>query len=424
MTEPYHHDQPRDILPLVLTPLFPPPISRRCCRLLLLSSPDLLSWASNPLSITTYTCITGRNTRMGKLNEHIRGIVATSNTCFTVLGLFLGGLASYLLYATAPSTFTLGSLFKGGWIVWTLLVGLGLILSSCINCVALKRQMVREGPCGGRKLLSMYQLLVMGLMVAFAVGLLTMRTMQSAVPLLLEHPKAPYSRSEQKMLAPYFDRVYFKTKAVVERDYSEQGGSYKWFLAWTRQNCPLSMDMGSCTTCNSDGDSSIPYNDGCCPRQDLCTVGNLEACPYMRCRLGIATFLNRRLGRMQNYMYFFLALLLLVILSTCLLICYNPRDSFEDLLAKTGVVVMHAPNSRQRRTGRSGRPSTQDYGQSPSVSSSSAQFRSRAPSAAGVSVVRASPISNSSVDDGEGWRGGTRYGRSRGTEVRSPMQIV
>jgi|EP00624_Nannochloropsis_granulata_P000435 hypothetical protein len=366
---------------------------------------------------------------MGKLNEHILGIVATSNTCFTVSGLFLGGLASYLLYATAPATFTLGSLFKGGWIVWTLLVGLGLILSSCISCVALKRQMVRVGPCGGRKLLSMYQLLVMGLMVAFTIGLLTMRTMQSAVPLLLEQPNTPYARSEQKMLAPYFDRVYFKTKAVVERDYSEQGGSYKWFLAWTRQNCPLSMDMGSCTTCSSNGDSTIPYNDGCCPRQDLCTAGNLEACPYMRCRLGVATFLNRRLGRMQNYMYIFLALLLLVILSTCLLICYNPRDSFEDLLAKTGVVVMHerrapASNSQQRRSGRSGMPGAQECEQSSSSSSSSAQCRGRAPSAAGVAVVRASPISISSVADVEGGRGGTRYGGSGGAGGRSPVHIV
>lgn len=363
---------------------------------------------------------------MGKLNDSIRGIVATSNSCFTVTGLLLGGLASYLLYATAPATYTWGTLFQGGWVFYTLLVGLGLLLSSCMGCLGLKRQVVRVGPCGGRTLLSMYQLLVLGLMVTFVISLLAMRAMSSAVPLLLEHPDAPYARPEQKLLAPYFDLVYFKTKAVVEKDYDEQGGSYKWFQAWTGQNCPLSMDMGSCTTCGS-----VPYNDGCCPRQDLCSAGDLDACPYMRCRTGVAHFLNQRLGLMQKYVYLFLALQLLVLLSTCLLICYNPRDSFEDLLAKTGVVVTHerrAPtsNSQQRRSGRiSARPGALGYEQSSSSSSSSsAQRRGRSPSAAAVAVVVASPTSPSPVVDVEGGRGSTRYGGSGGAGRRSPTHMV
>jgi len=370
---------------------------------------------------------------MGKLNENIRGIVATGNSCFTITGLLLGGLASYLLYATAPVTYTWSTLFQGGWIFYSLLVGLGLLLSACMGCIGLKRQVVRVGPCGGRMLLSMYQLLVLGLMVAFTVSLLAIRAMHSAVPLLLEHPDAPYARLEQKMLAPYFDRVYFKTKAVVEKDYDEQGGSYKWFVAWTGQNCPLSMDMGLCTTCGSEGDggTTVPYNDGCCPRKDLCAAGNLEACPYMRCRLGVASFLKQRLGLMQKYVYMFLGLQLLVFLSTCLLICYNPRDSFEDLLAKTGVVVTHerrAPtsNSPQRRSGRSGRPGTQEYEQhSSSSSSSSAQRRGRSPSmTAAVAVVVASPTSPSPAVDVEGARGSTRYGGGGGGGGRSPTHMV
>ena len=371
---------------------------------------------------------------MGKLNDHIRGIVTTSNSCFTITGLLLGGLASYLLYATAPATYTLGSLFQGGWIFWTLLVGLGLLLSSCMSCIGLKRQVVRVGPCGGRTLLSIYQLLMLGLMVSFAVALLAMRALHSAVPLLLEHPDAPYARPEQKMLSPYFDRVYFKTKAVVERDYDEQGGSYKWFVAWTGQSCPLSMDMGSCTSCGSEGDggTTVPYNDGCCPRQDLCTAGNLEACPYMRCRRGIATFLKLRLGLMQKYVYLFLGLQILVLLSTCLLICYNPRDSFEDLLAKTGVVVTHerrAPTSspQQRRSGRnSNRPGTQEYEQHSSSSSSSsfAQRRGRSPPATAVAVVVASPMSPSPVVDVEGGRGNTRYGGGGVNGRCSPTHMV
>lgn len=363
---------------------------------------------------------------MGKLNDHIRGIVATSNSCFTITGLLLGGLASYLLYATAPATYYMGSLFQARWLFWTLLVGLGLLLSSCMSCIGLKRQVVRAGPCGGRTLLSIYQLLVLGLMVAPFIALFAMRAMQSALPLLLEHPDAPYARPEQKMLAPYFDRVYFKTKAVVEQDYDEQGGSYKWFVAWTGQNCPL-----SCKSCGSEGDggTTVPYTHGCCPREDLCTAGKLEACPYMWCRLGVATFLKLRLGLMQKYVYIFLALMLLVLLSTCLLICYNPRDSFEDLLAKTGVVVTHErrnPTSTpQRRSGRSNRPGTQEYEQhsSSSSSSTSAQRRGRSPPATAVAVVVASPISPSPVVDVEGGRGSTRYGGGINGR-RSPTHMV
>lgn len=357
---------------------------------------------------------------MGKLNENIRCIVSTGNTCFTVTGLLLGGLTGYLLYAIAPATFTFGSLYQG-WISSTMLVGVALLLVSCTGCLGLKRQVVRVGPCGGRKLLSLYQLLVLGLMVAFGAALLAMRALHAAVPLLLENPESPYALPEQKMLAPFFDRVYFKTKAHVEKDYDEQGGSYKWFVAWTGQNCPLSMDVGSCTFCEEDN----TYNDGCCPRQDLCDAGNLDACPYKRCRLGMASFLGLRLGLLIKYMYFFLLLQLIVLLSTGLLICYNPRDSFADLLAKTGVVVTHerraapTPNSIQRRSGGSNRPAPREYEASPGSASS---LRGRSPHA--TAAVVASPGSPCPVADVEGGRGSARYGGGGGAGRRSPTHMV
>jgi hypothetical protein len=43
----------------------------------------------------------------------------------------------------------------------------------------------------------------------------------------------------------------------------------------------------------------------------------------------------------ERYAHIFLALQLFVLLNTCLLICYNPRDSLEELLAKTGILVHH-----------------------------------------------------------------------------------
>lgn len=352
------------------------------------------------------------------LNDNIKFVVSTSNTCFCIAGLVLGGLAAYLYYATSLVAVTLTSLTQG-WIMWTMLVGLGLVFLSCLGCFGVKRQIVRVGPCGGRRLLSLYQLLLLGLLFAFTTAFLAMRTLHTQVPLLLDNPDAVYARSEQNLLVPYFNRLYFKTRKAAVRAHDGGAGSFNWFADWTRQSCPLSMDVGTCTSCGTDGDggTSVPYTDGCCPRDDLCTAGNLDACPYHRCRLGVARFLSKRLGALQKYLNFLLILQLIVLISTCMLICYNPRDSFAELLAKTGVVIMHERTDflpkDEHRTSRILKPPT---------------TKKEQPSHVGVKRSQdsaiASPSTTSPVVDIEGKNNTTMYGGRRCGSRRSPAHMV
>lgn len=74
----------------------------------------------------------------------------------------------------------------------------------------------------------------------------------------------------------------------------------------------------------------------------------------------------------QRYALVLLALQLFLLLNTCLLICYNPRDSLADLLAKTGILVHHplpsydpdddSPTHHPRRPPRSRFSPRQEHG--------------------------------------------------------------
>lgn len=332
---------------------------------------------------------------MGKLNEHLKSIHGTVNSMFFFWGLVVTGFSAYLLYSTTPKASI--HVFNS-WVLWALLVGLLLLLFSCTGCLGLKRQVVRASRCGGRRLLSLYQVMTLALMAIFFSTLLALRALHSNVPLLLEDPTVPYARQEQTMLAPVFDNFYFKSQSAVAKD---QGG-YGWFVGWTTNRCPLSMDIASCTACPDGG---APYTDTCCPRPDLCGAGNLAACPYMRCRTGVARFLAARLPSLQQYLLLLGCACIFLLFNTCLLICFNPRDSLEDLLTKTGIMVMHdrrppTPRSSQRRS------SPRNYDPSYDASSSA--------------VVVGSPLLSPSPFLGDSGGNLRRGGRGR----RSPHDMV
>lgn len=219
------------------------------------------------------------------------------------------------------------------WLFWVLLVGILILTMSIIGCFGLHRQIIRSNRCGGRCLLSWYELLMIGLLVIFAYSMLSLRALATEMQQSIEAGVDTYGHHEQFALAPYFDSFYWKTKEATEADRS----GYGWFKDWTANNCPLSMEMESCTSCYVEA----TYTDGCCPREDLCSQGNLDACPYKRCRTGVITLLRYKLGPIKQLLLVVIIGMLIVLVNTVLLICYNPRDSLAVLLAKTGVMIVH-----------------------------------------------------------------------------------
>lgn len=224
---------------------------------------------------------------MGKINDSVRVVASGLNTFHGLVGLLCAGAAAYAIHATYRSA--------SSWLSYVLALGVVLFLVSLLGCAGMHRQIVRRGRCTGRCLLSIYQLAMTGLLVLLLVSALSIRSLYSALGHIVETPSTtdpiPYTRMERATLAPFFDKFYFRADAV----YGQGEGGYSWFVGWVSNNCPGSMSLVHCDPCpNVPAASYVPKD--CCPDQQLCTEGALDACPYTRCRKGIALYLQAQLG--------------------------------------------------------------------------------------------------------------------------------
>jgi hypothetical protein len=111
------------------------------------------------------------------------------------------------------------------------------------------------------------------------------------------------------------------------------------------ESCPLYNDCeftGESSTC-PDGD--IVDDDTSDGRDDpnaycVCTCGADGICytPYDTCRVEVVTWVVSFLEPFADYMATVAGVELFMIMLTCLLICYNPRDDINEMLRKAGTV--------------------------------------------------------------------------------------
>jgi hypothetical protein len=93
---------------------------------------------------------------------------------------------------------------------------------------------------------------------------------------------------------------------------------------WLENKCPASILKMSCLT----------YNKSQCQVE-----GKMDQCPYDNCRKPILEDIHRVLLAMFRVLLALSALTIAIIILSCLLICYNPRDAIEIELFKTGVMT-------------------------------------------------------------------------------------
>jgi hypothetical protein len=224
---------------------------------------------------------------MGRsINDGVKVLASSFNTFHGLVGLCCIAASAYAIASTYRSVTS--------WLSVVLVLGLVLFLASLAGCAGMHRQVVRRGRCTGRCLLSLYQLCMAGILVLLFTSLLSMRALHSNLTPLAEGPlknDEPYSRMERATLAPFFDQFYFRADSVYEKGQS----GYGWFVAWLTNNCPPSMGIVHCAPC--PGASASTYlPETCCPDRELCEDGQMDACPYKRCRKGIAIYLQMQLG--------------------------------------------------------------------------------------------------------------------------------
>eukprot|EP00752_Nemacystus_decipiens_P010913 g9699.t1 len=137
-------------------------------------------------------------------------------------------------------------------------------------------------------------------------------------------------------------------KAYFEQLCSASVGGESWVWSLSEDLCPGAISRDACSCSDILDGVGLPLQCSvaetysardCCPDQEFCERGLEQACPYAACRPGILDTLLNYITPARKYSTFVFVLEGLVLILTCLLICYNPRDSTEDILIKTGTLV-------------------------------------------------------------------------------------
>jgi hypothetical protein len=149
-----------------------------------------------------------------------------------------------------------------------------------------------------------------------------------------------YDSFEMKQDA-YFNREFFDSMCPGTKQSQVTGGGNHFAIQWVDEYCPDTMRSQEClnTACTYNSNMDDP-SLSLCPNQNQCiNQGLTQNCPYYKCRIPI-------LGKVKDILSPSLLILRsisilsgMMVICTCLLICYNPRDDIEIELLKTGVMT-------------------------------------------------------------------------------------
>jgi len=163
----------------------------------------------------------------------------------------------------------------------------------------------------------------------------------------------------------------------VNKEYFEDlcGSEKSWFMTWVNKYCPATMGSSKCkltglnknqcdTACSLD--EGEPWTvDDCCPDELQCDFNsgkeeNPDSCPFHQCRKPMLEWIIKTVSPGVGWMGVFSYFLVVMIVLTGLLICYNPRDDLQHELLKTGVIVENTKMRSKHPPKRPKRSSTAD----------------------------------------------------------------
>jgi hypothetical protein len=260
--------------------------------------------------------------------------ILASAICIVSSGLVSMGRVAALSFPAAKETAS-----------WVLVLSSMVFVCTCYGCFGAIRQTLRRGCCSGRRMLCLHELLVL-IVLVFSVSQyewLTKRE-QSIKLVISNHTSYPYDAFERR-ISTYFNNAYFDSLC-------SEDPSTKALLNFVDLRCNESMSQKNCALSEKKKmqcDTSCPAAKGnsnltafdlmmCCPSEELCKSGNDASCPYHKCRIGILQEFHRWAAPATVAARFVIALMTLILILSCLLICYNPRDEIEVELLKTGVM--------------------------------------------------------------------------------------
>ena len=213
----------------------------------------------------------------------------------------------------------------------------------------------------------LHQLLLFAVLVFAFANYEWTNKLDRSVRSVLRDPSQDHNGFEER-LSVFFDGTYFES--LCSSDESSEGD---WLEKFIRAKCPQQMNPTVCalsgrkrdlcdTTCYAlQGDTDRFLELGCCPSEELCQSGHEPACPYNMCRREIFQELSKFVGPAKVSAQASIAASGLMIVLSILLICYNPRDSVEIELFKTGVLSIEDLEAvRRLKEGSSAGSTVQD----------------------------------------------------------------
>merc|ERR1711998_127108 len=216
-------------------------------------------------------------------------------------------------------------------------VGIILIASSSVmivmvfvGCFGALYQTVRLGHCQGRKLLGTYQLCLMFILIFQFYSTIFCLNSWQALEDVKDHLKHGNSSVEyvyiEERISPHFNDYYFDT--LDKQDSSKND----WFWSFVDDNCPDSM---STDNCNADSyAASCPDETGC----DHAPDNDRGDCPFDVCRIAANNKVIKYLKPVGQYGIFVFLVEVGLLVLTCTLSCFNPRDTDAEILTKSGTL--------------------------------------------------------------------------------------
>jgi hypothetical protein len=272
-----------------------------------------------------------------KLNEWAKFIVSQANSIFTITGFVIMSGATYLLVAdfgNLDKGFFIGGgiiFFLFGWII------LGMSYLGCQG-IYYQRKVSPYTKWQGTRILTFFQIFLVITVAAeltwLTVSMGALSALKENAELVLKGDNPDYTSLEDEFAAkfnPFFFGACSECASL----------RYAWFWSFVNKRCAKfdeNMAQLSCQRCDDYSVTVCTADSYVCHNSDMIEKENF-ACPYNACREGVLDFVLDRFSPFAYFVLFVCVFQILLIASTCALICFHQRDSDAEIRAKNGIFV-------------------------------------------------------------------------------------
>jgi hypothetical protein len=269
---------------------------------------------------------------MSRLNASIKLAVIIGEAFFLLLSIVITALSA-LVISGRVNALNIPSIQQSA----VLILATAVAMCVCVvcGCCGAVNQVSRQGCCSGRRLLSFHQLALVAVFIVSFTEIDKLSLREKSIELVINNAEAyPIYDAFEGRLKGYFNGMYFDSICIIS------DSSSKWVQNWVDQQCPDVTNI-SPDICNSSRKYSLDDCDLSCLEEAEEAEDKGKCCLniYNECRVPILEKVNSMIQSLARLIQLIACLSGTMIIFTCLLICYNPRDNIEMELLKTGVMT-------------------------------------------------------------------------------------